>query len=227
MLRNVGRVSRASGRVVATVLVAGALVAGCGRDGSNESGTAGAPTTAVGATGATIGSTAAPTSGSTPAPSAAPQGPLTRDWVGTIWRPGAAGTSEVVVDGQPSGLFAVTSLCQGDECGVALDLVTDAPTGAAPAPGPYLVWSSRMVGRSGDGAPIWQVVAQEQTTLAEGESSIVCTRVGDPTTTALGIARVVSTELTSLTPSRVWVAGPDGSLESPDPATFACETGQD
>lgn len=204
-----------------------ASVTGCTDDGVVTPATTARPvastsTTTSASTSTAPTTTSAPTTApatTTPTPSAL----LARDWVGSRWRP-AIGS--VTVEGRAIGLTSVTGLCLSSDCAVAIDLLTDAPTGAAPAPGPYLVWASRLVGRDPDGTPNWQVTAQQLITIPDGASPTVCTPSGDATTSVLGLVTAVRDQA-RVTPRGVWTVDAGGSLVRPDPGAYVCELGQD
>lgn len=174
-------------------------------------------------------STSRPPADTTTVPTTTVPPVLARRWVGTAWSPGSDGqASSVLVDGSQVGLTSVTALCQVEGCPYGLDLLTNAPTGAAPAPGPYLLWSSRLVGRRADGSPEWRVIDQRSLTLEPGTSPALCHRTGDAMATALGVIETaVALPGGSATPERVWTAATDGRLAEPDPTGFTCELGDE
>jgi hypothetical protein len=202
------------------------IVSVVGLTGCGESGDGVASTTAS-STPASTTSTAASATTATPDTTAPTPttGTLDRTWLGSLWTPSAGGGA--VVNGEPTGLTSITGICQGADCAFGLDLLTDSPTGATPAPGPYLLWSSQLVGRNADGTPNWQVADQESLTLAAGEAPALCSRVDDPATTALGIISTGSTGPTAVMPAGVWTVRADGSLTTPAPSDYRCELGDD
>jgi hypothetical protein len=118
-------------------------------------------------------------------------------------------------------------MCQGVDCAYAIDLLTEAQVPGAPPPGPYLLWSSRSVDHRPDGTPIWQVVDVAAVTLGADETTLSCTAVGKPTETVLGIGPAALPDTGTVTPKRVYRAGADGAIATPDPAGFTCDAGQD
>ena len=209
--------------LVVLCLGLGAVLASCGDDGDEEASDTTAAATTSGSV-LTTSSTSSPSSTTVPTSTTSPS----RDrWVGVTWEPDPTDVMKPAVDGATVGFSSVVGMCQGADCAFGLDLLTTAPVTGAPPPGPYLLWSSRAAGHREDGRPIWTVVDVADVTLAAGETTLVCSPVGDPATSALGIGSADLPEGGTVTPLRVFLAGADGAILTPDPAGYTCEVGQD
>lgn len=198
------------------IALAGASVAvACGRSDD-----AGPTTTSTAVTTTVLTSTTTTTSPTTTTG--------TRErWLGATWEPQADDPTHPVVDGADVGLTSVAGLCQGADCAFGLDLLTSAAVTGAPPAGPYVLWSSRSTGTRPDGGPTWQIVDVADVVLDPGMATFLCSPVGDPSTTFLGIASTSTSSSDTVTPQLVWSVDADGAITTPDPSGFACEVGQD
>ena len=202
--------------MVVGAAVALLALAGCGGSEGGGSGgesfTSTAPTSVPSSTATTavVTTTEAATTSTTGAPDAA-------RWIGVDWDAGAGG-GPPVVDGTAIELSSIAGMCVDGTCDRALDLLTASPTGDAPAPGPYVLWASRLRGRTADGAAQWTITDALDVTLEAGSTTYLCSPMSDPMAQALGFAPGATADGGTVQPSIVWTVDGAGKLATPDPS---------
>ena len=216
---------------MAALGVAGALgvvgLAGCGASGGSD-GAGEVFTSEVTVADAPSTTEAPPTTSTTEATTSTSIATGAELWVGTVWTAGTEDAQQVYVDGADVGLTSVSGLCVDPECELSSDLLTAMPASAdGPRPGAYLVFANRLVDRTGEGAPIWEVTDALDVVLAEGEVPILCSPIDDPSVLVQGVASGELPEGRTVTPDRVWAVAADGAIATPDPAGYTCDVGED
>jgi hypothetical protein len=215
----------------AVVLAVALALTACSTSGSDSGARATTTTTRAGATTtastAATTTTAAPTTTTTTAPTTTTTSPIAARWVGVRWE-AASGGGPPLVDGQPIDLTSTTGLCREGSCQRALELLTGAPTGGAPAPGPYVLWASELVDRTADGRPVWTITDAQEVELAPGSAIYACHPSRQPMVQVLGFGPTdVDPQAAEVIPTAVWDVDDHGNIQTPAPGGYACEVGQD